>query len=247
MNDLKAVILAAGQGLRLRPHTEEIPKCLLKVAGTPILGHQLKALLAHGITDAVLIVGYKADEIQKYVSEEFPSINAVFVHNPLFASTNTLYSLALAVPHIRENEPVIQLNGDVVMDPAIIGKLCATDGNMSFSAVTYRPCGNEEVKAVLADDNSILYLNKKIQPESAVGEAIGINKFSCDFWREMSRHLKTMQNDFAGEYFELAIESSIAGGKKLMPCDLGDMKAIEVDFPEDLKSAEQMFGGRYEA
>lgn len=242
MTKTKAIILAAGLGLRLRPHTEEVPKCLLEVAGMPILGRQLTALLRHGITDIIITVGYKAEEIKKYINSEFPGIDAVFVHNPDFADTNTLYSLALTTPHISGNEPVIQLNGDVVFDPAIIEKLCAQDPTTSFAAIKYRPCGKEEIKTVLSQDRSILYLNKKVAPELAVGEAIGINKFSRGFWSEMSMNLEQMRDDFKNEYFELAVERSIAGGGKIMPYDLGEMSAIEVDFPEDLISAEQMFG-----
>ena len=69
MPELKAVILAAGEGIRLRPLTDNRPKQLIPVAGRPILEHQIRSLAACGISEILLVVGTKKDSIQNYFGE----------------------------------------------------------------------------------------------------------------------------------------------------------------------------------
>ena len=66
---MKAIILAAGKGTRLRPLTYSIPKCMVPIAGKPILHYTLMNMARHGITDVVLTTGYLAYHIQYYFSE----------------------------------------------------------------------------------------------------------------------------------------------------------------------------------
>jgi NDP-sugar pyrophosphorylase family protein len=65
----QAVILAGGRATRMRPHSIERPKAMIEIAGTPILGHQLRWLAANGVTNVVLSVGYRAEVIQEHVGD----------------------------------------------------------------------------------------------------------------------------------------------------------------------------------
>ena len=76
---MKAIIPAAGIGTRLRPHTHSLPKALLYVAGKPIISHILDDVVALGIRNIVLIVGYKGDLIEAYVRRAYPDIEVQFV------------------------------------------------------------------------------------------------------------------------------------------------------------------------
>jgi glucose-1-phosphate thymidylyltransferase len=64
---MKAIIPVAGEGTRLRPHTHTVPKSLIRVAGKPILGHILDDVVALGIQEVILIVGYRGREVVDYV------------------------------------------------------------------------------------------------------------------------------------------------------------------------------------
>jgi len=116
MAPTKAIILAAGNGSRLRPLTDGRPKCLLEVGGRPIIDHQMEALRRCGVTDVVIVVGYCADRIRQHLGP-----TARYIENPRFDSTNSLYSLWLARDELRSG--AIVLNSDVLALPLLFARL----------------------------------------------------------------------------------------------------------------------------
>lgn len=89
---MKAVILAAGQGTRLRPLTNDKPKCLVEVAGKPLLEHQLAAMHACGLRDIHIVGGYRADQLDRpgitlHINRRFAETNMVAT---LFAAENIM-------------------------------------------------------------------------------------------------------------------------------------------------------------
>src|SRR5664279_3898907 len=83
----KAIIVAAGRGRRLGPNTDEIPKCMVKVGGRPILHWQLAALTAAGIQDIAIVRGYLGSRI------DAGAVRVRFVDNPEWERNNILASL----------------------------------------------------------------------------------------------------------------------------------------------------------
>ena len=235
-----AVILAAGRGKRLGNLTLDNPKCLVLVQGLSILYYQLSAIRKAGISDVVMVTGFLDKKIEKYALENFPELRFKFVHNALDTS-NTLYSLALAAEVIGGDMEVLQLNGDVIFDQSIIEALFSADRLRSYVSLEKKICGEEEIKIVLASSGAAAFLNKNVAPEEAIGEAIGINKFSPKFWAALSNNLKLLKDKYFNEYFEYAIEWTIAEGHQIYPLDIGDRYAIEIDFPEDLERVEKLF------
>lgn len=233
-----AIILAAGRGMRLRPLTDTLPKCLIPVGEFPILYHQVKSLQSHGITRIVLVLGFMAEEIKQYVEKTFPDLKIQFVYNRQFEVTGTLYSLALAAETIAPGVEVFQLNGDVVFDPRVIGLLLNVERDQSYVAAQMGRCAEEEIKIELADNGSVMWLNKKIPPARAIGEAFGFSKFSPEFFLELKKSLHALKDDYPMEYFEYAIEHVINNGTKIYPLDIKELKAVEVDFLDDLKRAQ---------
>jgi len=96
--NLRAIILAAGEGVRLRPHTLTRPKCLVEVNGVSLLDRQLAVLRAEGITDVTLVAGYRADQLE--------GLGGQVRVNEAFAATNMVWSLFCADD---------QLEGDVLI------------------------------------------------------------------------------------------------------------------------------------
>jgi glucose-1-phosphate thymidylyltransferase len=76
---MKAVILLAGLGTRLRPHTYSKPKPLVQVAGKPVLGHVMDSLKGLVIDETIFIVGYLGEQIEKYIAQEYPHMRARYV------------------------------------------------------------------------------------------------------------------------------------------------------------------------
>jgi len=115
---MKAVILAAGEGKRLRPFTETMPKVMLSVANKPILEHVFDALKNSGITEAILVVGYKKEVIMDYF-KDYKKIKITYVVQD--KQLGTAHALSKAKNHIKNSFIVIP--GDNIIDNKSITKL----------------------------------------------------------------------------------------------------------------------------
>lgn len=109
---MKAIIPAAGIGTRLRPHTFSQPKALLNVAGKPIIGHILDSVIAIGIVDIIIIVGYKSEAIKNYVAKNY-SVNVTFVFQEHREGLG--HSLWVAKDYIEPNEQLLVILGDTII------------------------------------------------------------------------------------------------------------------------------------
>lgn len=121
---MKAIILAAGMGTRLRPITWSIPKCLVPVNSKPMLEHQLDALLLAGIRDVVLVVGHLAELLCNKYGSSYGGMNIRYVENRIYDRTNNIYSLWLAREHL--NSQVLLLEGDLIFEPELLQRLIET-------------------------------------------------------------------------------------------------------------------------
>jgi glucose-1-phosphate thymidylyltransferase len=108
---MKAVIPVAGIGKRLRPHTLNIPKALLNVAGKPILGHIVDSLLDMGVTELIPIVGYKGELIREYLSAAY-KVPITFVEQT--EQKGIAHAVSLAREHADRSELIIIL-GDTII------------------------------------------------------------------------------------------------------------------------------------
>lgn len=116
---MRAVVLAAGKGIRMGRLTKDLPKVLIEIAGKPFLWYLLKALKAAGISEIGLIVGYKKEKIKKFLeSEHFNDIVLIEQMEQL--------GTGHAIVHARQfvkNEPFLVLMGDNLYSVADIKKL----------------------------------------------------------------------------------------------------------------------------
>lgn len=109
---MKAIIPVAGVGERLKPFTLTTPKCLLPVAGKPILAHILDGLMQVGISDFVFIIGYMGEKIRSYVNSHYPKTSE-------FVEQKQLLGLGYAVKlglEITEDSPVLIVLGDTIVE-----------------------------------------------------------------------------------------------------------------------------------
>ena len=115
---MKAVILAAGEGKRLRPFTETMPKVMLPIANKPLLEHILDAVKNTGVIEVVLIVGYKKEVIMDYF-KDYKGIKITYVTQE--KQLGTAHALLQAKKHV--NNSFIVLSGDNIIDKESIQKL----------------------------------------------------------------------------------------------------------------------------
>ncbi|PSQ01360.1 nucleotidyl transferase [Halobacteriales archaeon QS_4_69_31] len=111
-----AVVLAAGEGTRLRPLTRNRPKPMLPAANRPIIEYVFDALVAADVTRIVVVVGYKRDRVQNYFGPTYRGADLEYVHqHKQLGSGHALLQARAAV-----NEPTLVLNGDRVIDTNIV-------------------------------------------------------------------------------------------------------------------------------
>ncbi len=109
---MKAIILAAGQGTRLRPLTDDRPKCLVELAGRPLLDRQLEVLKSCGINNITIIGGWQAETIRHKTSR--------FYMNPIYDSSNMVETLFCAADEFDGQEDLIICYSDILYEPRII-------------------------------------------------------------------------------------------------------------------------------
>ncbi len=123
---MKAIIPAAGIGTRLRPHTYTLPKALLFVAGKPIISHILDEVIKLDVSSIVLIVGYKGDLIEQYVSEHYKDLNVDFVVQEKRRGIGHAIDLTREVADVEE--PLLIILGDTIVK-ADLAALVQTEHN----------------------------------------------------------------------------------------------------------------------
>jgi len=114
---MKAIIPAAGEGTRLRPHTHTMPKVLVGVAGKPILGHILDALCGVGVDEVILVVGYLGDQVAEYVRTHY-SLQTRYV--PQGERKGLGHAIYLTREYTDES-PLMIVYGDTIFDVDLSG------------------------------------------------------------------------------------------------------------------------------
>lgn len=236
-----ALILAAGIASRLRPLTDNSPKCLLKLGKKTILERTLDNLQRNNIKEYVIVTGYLENQIKEYINQNYPSLKVTYIHNDAYDSTNNIYSLWLAKDCIR-NRDILLLDSDIIFDHRIV-KLLFDSGEGNYLAVrSDHDLGEEEMKVALTSDNLITEISKKMDPLSAAGESIGIERFRSDFINVLFDKLKdrVITNGRVNDFYEAAFQDAINDGQNLYAVNVGDYKCIEIDTTEDIKHAEEL-------
>jgi glucose-1-phosphate thymidylyltransferase len=207
---MKAVILLAGLGTRLRPHTYSKPKPLVQVAGKPVLGHILDSLDGLEISETIFIVGYLGDQIQKWVTERYPAMRARYVEQ------DEMKGQAHAILLTREfiDEPVLIIFGDTIWETDFTRlKQVKEDGLIYVKEVSDpRRFG----VALIKDGFVTKFVEKPAKPISNLA-VVGVYYFRA--WQKLMNAIDTLiERDIQtkGEYFLAdAMQLMIEGGAKL--------------------------------
>ncbi len=229
MTQPQVTILAAGMGTRLgRP----FPKPLTQLDdGRTIMQQQLDNISeAFGSdTHVQIVVGFKLDLILEAAPD------AVFVYNERYDQTNTCKSLMKALRSSAEG-PVVWMNGDVVFEPAVLRRMQINiDAGQTAIAVNTAAVSDEEVKYTVDAKGLVKELSKTVV--GGLGESVGINVIAA---KDKATLIKRLEECDDQDYFERGIELAIEkDGLKVLPVDISDLFAVEVDFEADLERANQ--------
>jgi len=235
---MKAVILAAGQGTRIRSVHGEHPKCLIEVDETTILDHQLEALSMAGINEVGIVVGYEKEQIIAHLRSEDRGYNQTihFIENPAFAITNNIYSLWLASDWLRGDSFMV-LNADVIFDSGILNSAVQPDASISMIV---DPLWRDETMKVIIEGDRVTRMSKKISREEFSGTYIGITVFSKSI---QDRFLHKLNGLIAAErvndFFNIAVQELADEGVHVGYTSTDGLAWAEIDDPLDLAFAQQ--------
>ena len=112
-------ISSVGRGSRIGGISDK-PKCLLEIAGTSILENALTCLSKEGFQEVILVVGYQAELVRQF-GDNFRKMKLIYINNPDYKTTNTMYSLYLARQYLYQG--FVFLNGDIFFEQRVLQRL----------------------------------------------------------------------------------------------------------------------------
>ncbi|MDP6873000.1 MAG: phosphocholine cytidylyltransferase family protein [Alphaproteobacteria bacterium] len=146
---MRAIILAAGQGTRLAPHTNDRPKCLVKLSGQSMLDRQLAVLKAAGVEDIVIVGGYRADQLPGHAHK--------VVVNEDFETTNMVRSLFCAGEALDGGDDILIAYCDIVYEGRVLEALLSAPGEVVVAVNTeWRALWQARMEDPLSDAESLV-------------------------------------------------------------------------------------------
>ena len=236
---LMGVILAAGMAKRLRPLTDEQPKCLLKVGERTLLERTVDAMLQAGVNEFVIVTGYLADMISQFLTTHYPTLKFHFLHNADYEHNNNIYSLWMAGNIVRGHDFLL-MDSDILCDPAAVVRIAAEQE--SALAVNRHELGEEEMKVVIDAEGHITEISKTCQPADSLGESVGIEKITASYSDALYRELDQMiiNEKLLNIFYERAFERLIPQGYTFKVVDTTGYFSYELDTPEDFQRAQDL-------
>jgi histidinol-phosphate/aromatic aminotransferase/cobyric acid decarboxylase-like protein/choline kinase/trans-aconitate methyltransferase len=244
---MKAIILAAGYGNRMRPLTDEIHKTLLSVNNKTIIDGIIDSLKVHEISEIVVVTGYLSDNLENYLLSKHPDLNFKFVNNPRFRETNNIYSLSLAINSIDIDDDLILIESDLIYEPSIIKKVINSKfGNVAL-VDKYR--SGMDGTVVTVTENVITniippHLQASNFDFSDKYKTLNIYKFSKEFSKTTFKQLLTYYATVIDDncYYELILGVLIYMQRETIYAEfIEEEEWSEVDDPNDLNIAEFVF------
>jgi choline kinase len=168
--NVKAVILAAGRGVRIGG---DQPKTLIPVRGNePLLHYLMVGLKKAGIDDLMVVTGYKPAAIQEYVNERWEG-EAQFIFNARFASWGNFHSLRMALDQAPGSD-VLVVNCDIVIHPEVFNRVLETEGDLVL-AVERRDDLDQEDMRVRLQGRRVVDIGKSLKRAHGHGEYDGVS------------------------------------------------------------------------
>lgn len=244
---MKVIILAAGEGSRLRPYTKDRPKCAVELCGKALIDYQLDIFKKSEIFDITLVAGYKHEMLERKGIKK--------LINPKFASTNMVNTMMCARELFDGKDDVLITYGDIIYEKKVLDALLTSSGEITitidkewkqlWSLRMEDPL--EDAETLILDGERLIELGKKPRSYDDIqGQYMGLIKVSAlkarefvAFWDAMDKNSLYDGNNFDNMYLTSLLQCLIDSGWfiKAVPVYNG---WLEVDTVEDLEYYEKM-------
>ena len=222
---MNAIILAAGMGTRLRPLTNDKPKCLVEVNGVPMVERQIQFLKEKGINDITLISGYKAETLD-FLKEKY-GVDIVF--NDRYDTCNNINSLYIVRDRFHDT---YVLEGDIYMDKNVL------ESEINQSAYFAKRKKYENEWGLEVDANNKL---SKI----TIGDGNGYLMSGISYWKvcDCKKIIAHMEKVYATkDYTNLYWDNMVLDIYPELDIKVNEIEGVyEIDTPEELKYVEYLF------
>ncbi|GAA1366171.1 sugar phosphate nucleotidyltransferase [Catellatospora chokoriensis] len=242
------MVLAAGAGRRLRPYTDTLPKALVPVDGeTTIFDIALRNLAKVGLTEVVVVVGYRAEavEARQAALESKYGVTLTLVHNDKAEEWNNAYSLWLAREHFARG--VLLVNGDTVHPVSVEQTLLTAmasdehaDAGIVLALDDHKTLADEEMKAIFTADGKLAKITKLMDPATAHGEYIGATLIRPEAAAALADALQATFERDPNLYYEDGYQELANRGGVIRGASIGQIPWVEVDNHDDLARAREI-------
>lgn len=233
---MKALILAAGRGKRLRPFTDKVPKPLIKINDVPIMEIMLLQLKKLGITDIVVTIGYKGGMIKKHFGKEWNGLNIEYVENKQW--DNDVGNLSILVAKEKINQRFIMLLGDNVLNYEILERVVKEGGDFVFCVDR-----NEQLLFRRKEGIKALVENGRIKDIGIdlKGNAIltGVAVCNPKFFEIVDEALKEGAIN-RPDVIKWMCDKNI----EVKACDITGCFWMDIDTRDDIRRVEEIMGGK---
>ena len=233
-------------GKRLGEYTQDNTKCMLEVNGTRLIDRALDSLHSIHVERIVLVVGYKGENVKKYLGDTYRGIPLIYIDNSVFDKTNNIYSLYLAKDYLLQDDTVL-LESDIIFDPIILQNLL-DDSYQNIALVDKYESWMDGTVVTLDNDCRITrFIDKdhfKFEEINSYYKTVNIYKFSKEFSSKyyvpfLKAHCAALGNN---EYYEQVLRVILhlhEAPLKALP--LEGQTWYEIDDIQDLDIAAGMF------
>ena len=244
---MKAIILSAGQGSRLGHLTDDKPKCLIEFGGRSLLDRQLDALAANGVDDVVVVTGFRDDQIEAVLERRSAGPRVRTLFNPFFKVADNLGSLYIARDELAGD--CVVWNGDTLVSDALMARVIGNADQDGICVTIDRKDAydDDDMKVITDPDGRLRAIGKRIA-EGVNAESIGLLAFrgpgAARFRDAIDRAMRTSEGT---TIWYLRVIHHLAQNGDVWTLDISGEQWGEVDFPEDVASAETLVAAWDEA
>ncbi len=248
---MKAIILAAGMGSRLKALTKDNPKCMVKVNGETLIERVLSQLDKCNLEEIILVLGYKKDVLKEFINNLGIKTKISYIDNDIYDKTNNIYSLYMTKEEMLKND-ILLLESDLIFDNSILKNLTVdTNKNMAVIA-SYEPWMDGTCVKLDSENNIIDFVTSKkfdFNNTKNLYKTVNVYKFSKEFNKCYIKFLEAyLSSNGENQYYETVLETMI----NVLPNELkgfvlnDNQKWYEIDDKQDLDIAESIFSSKDE-
>jgi choline kinase len=227
---MRAIILAAGAGTRLKHLTTGRPKCLVAIGGRPLLEYQLEALQRSGVEEIVVVIGFEAAQVEQFCGD-----GVTFVRNEEWETTNSIFSLYQAAPWL-EGERILLFNCDILFDHRLLRRLLDSDASaIAVDTAATRLAGEMNVKVTAG--GVVQAIGKHLDPQATTAVSAQLATFNAAGSRQVRLELQRLVRQQVVDAFPTSSYGPLIEAGHLRAVEVADLPWAEIDTIEDYERA----------